>query len=85
MIKTSDWPILQCFADNKGAYKVAYNVIICILCRLRHSDAVNMQFFIQLDKHNDALPSAELLDTSSTRGTSALWAQGRTAGSMCTL
>jgi len=50
-----------------------------------HSDAVNMQFYIQLDKHKEALPIAVLLDVSSTRGTSALRVQGRPAGSKCTL
>jgi hypothetical protein len=51
----------------------------------RHSDAVNMQSYIQLDKHKGALPSAVLLYTSSTRDTSALWVQGRPAGSKSTL
>jgi hypothetical protein len=51
----------------------------------RHSTAVDMQFYIQLDKDKNALPSAELLDTSSTRGTSALWVQGRPVGSKSTL
>jgi hypothetical protein len=51
----------------------------------RHSDAVNIQLYIQLDKHKNALPSAELLYTSSTRGTSALWVQGRPADSKSTL
>jgi len=50
-----------------------------------HSDAVNMQFNIQLDKHKNDLPIAMLLDISSTRGTSALRVQGLPAGSKCTL
>ena len=56
-----------------------------ILCMFGHSDAVNMQFYIQLDNHKLALLSAELLDVSSTRGTSALRVQGRPAGSKLTL
>ena len=56
-----------------------------IQCKFGHSDAVNMQFYIQLDKHKEALPIAVLLDVSSTRGTSALRVQGRPAGSKCTL
>jgi len=51
----------------------------------RHSDAVNTQFYMKLDKHKDALPIAGLLYTSSTRGTSALLVQRRPAGSKCTL
>ena len=80
-IKTLAWPIFQSFSANTRAY----NLIKYILCTFRHSTAVNMQFYIQFDKHKDVLPSAELLYTSSTRGTSALWVQGRPAGSKSTL
>jgi ABC-type enterochelin transport system permease subunit len=43
-----------------------------------------IQFHTQLGKHKTALPSAELLSTFSTTGTSALTVQERPAGSNCT-